>query len=225
VTTALLRDRNIFGVPGTSPGCPLTPPDAVTSLGLEDCRVILPPDGWLTVQRGTQKTGSKAGWRVAAGSFRHILSICVAGRRQAASVANVAVAAVVIAAGALGVAGCATAPSGGAPGKGAAEAERVAVVTKRAEERWALLIKGDLKAAYGYLSPASRAVITLERYETKTKTGNFREIKMDRVSCDAEMCKVRLYLTYDHRVMQGIVTPLEETWVFESGQAWFVYRE
>ena len=162
---------------------------------------------------------------MAAGRFRHILSICVAGRRQAASVANMAVAAVVIAAGALGVAGCATAPSGEAPGKGAAEAERVAVVTKRAEERWALLIKGDLKAAYGYLSPASRAVISLERYEAKTKTGNFREIKMDRVSCDAEMCKVRLYLTYDHRVMQGIVTPLEETWVFEGGQAWFVYRE
>ncbi len=140
-------------------------------------------------------------------------------------VANAVVAAVVIAAGALGVAGCATAPSTGTPGKGVAEAERVAVVTKRAEERWALLIKGDLKAAYGYLSPASKAVISLERYETKTKTGNFREVKMDQVSCDAEICKVRLYLTYDHRVMRGIVTPLEETWVFEGGQAWFVYRE
>jgi hypothetical protein len=34
-----------------------------------------------------------------------------------------------------------------------------------------------------------------------------------------------LFLTFDHRVMQGVVTPMEETWVFEGGQAWFVYRE
>jgi len=132
---------------------------------------------------------------------------------------------VVVAAGALGVAGCATAPSGGAPQTGLTEAARVAVVTKRAEERWALLIKGDLKAAYAYLSPASRAVTSLERYEARTRTGNFREFKIDRVSCEAETCRVRLFLTFDHRVMQGVVTPVEETWVFEGGQAWFVYRE
>jgi len=134
-------------------------------------------------------------------------------------------AAVVMAAGVLGVAGCATAPPGGAPETGLTEAARVATVTKRAEERWALLINGDIKAAYAYLSPASRAVTSLERYEARTRTGSFREIRIDRVSCDTEVCKVRLYLTFDHRMMQGIVTPLEETWVFEGGQAWFVYRE
>ena len=130
-----------------------------------------------------------------------------------------------MAAGVLGVAGCATAPPGGAPETGLTEAARVATVTKRAEERWALLINGDIKAAYAYLSPASRAVTSLERYEARTRTGSFREIRIDRVSCDTEVCKVRLYLTFDHRMMQGIVTPLEETWVFEGGQAWFVYRE
>jgi len=132
---------------------------------------------------------------------------------------------VVIAVGALGVAGCASAPPGGAPETGLTEAARVATVTKRAEERWTLLIKGDIKAAYAYLSPASRAVTSLERYEARTRTGNFREFKFDRVSCEAETCRVRLFLTFDHRVMQGVVTPIEETWVFEGGQAWFVYRE
>jgi hypothetical protein len=130
-----------------------------------------------------------------------------------------------MAAGVLGVAGCATAPPGGAPETGLTEAARVATVTKRAEERWALLIKGDIKAAYAYLSPASRAVTSLDRYVARTRTGNFREIRIDQVSCETEVCKVRLYLTFDHRMMQGIVTPLEETWVFEGGQAWFVYRE
>jgi hypothetical protein len=154
---------------------------------------------------------------VAAKDLSGIFRIFVAGRRQ--------LAAVVLAAGALGIAGCASVPQGGPSAKGATEADRVALVTKRAEERWALLIKGDLKAAYGYLSPGSRAVISLERYEARTKTGNFREIRIDRVSCETEICKVRLFLTYDHRMMQGIVTPLEESWVFEGGQAWFVYRE
>ncbi len=160
----------------------------------------------------------KAGYRVVVRSFRQFLDFCVAEWRQFA-------AAVVVAAGALGVAGCATAPPGGAPEAGLTEAARVATVTKRAEERWALLIKGDIKAAYAYLSPASRAVTSLERYEARTRTGNFREYKLDRVSCEAETCRVRLFLTFDHRVMQGVVTPIEETWVFEGGQAWFVYRE
>jgi hypothetical protein len=164
------------------------------------------------------KTGWKAGYRVVVRSFRHFLGFSVAEWRQVA-------AAVVVAAGALGVAGCATAPSGGAPQTGLTEAARVAVVTKRAEERWALLIKGDIKAAYAYLSPASRAVTSLERYESRMRTGNFREIKLDRVSCEPETCRVRLFLTFDHRVMQGVVTPIEEIWVFEGGQAWVVYRE
>jgi hypothetical protein len=126
---------------------------------------------------------------------------------------------------ALGVAGCATAPPDGAPGPGATEAARVATVTKRAEDRWALLLKGDVKAAYAYLSPASRQIVSQERFEARTKTGNVREVKLDAATCEAETCRVRFFLTYDHRVMQGVVTPIEETWVFEGGQAWYVYRE
>lgn len=124
----------------------------------------------------------------------------------------------------LGVAGCATAPAGQAP-EGAAPGAREELVKSRALARWDALIKGDVKGAYAYLSPASRAVTTLERYQAKTNTSSFRSVKLDRVSCEAESCQVRLWLTFDHRVMQSIVTPIEETWVFDGGQAWFVYRE
>jgi hypothetical protein len=164
------------------------------------------------------KTDVKTGYRVVVRSFWQLSRFFVAEWRQVA-------AALVMAVGALGVAGCATAPLGGTPETGLTEAARVATVTKRAEERWTLLIKGDIKAAYAYLSPASRAVTSLERYEARTRTGNIREYKLDRVSCEAETCRVRLFLTFDHRVMQGVVTPVEETWIFEGGQAWFVYRE
>jgi hypothetical protein len=108
---------------------------------------------------------------------------------------------------------------------GAAPEARAEVVTTRALARWDALLKGDVKTAYTYLSPASRAVISLERYLAKTNPASFRGIKLDRVACEAESCQVKLWLTFDHRLMQGVTTPIEETWVFDGGQAWFVYRE
>ena len=31
-------------------------------------------------------------------------------------------------------------------------------------------------------------------------------------------------LTYDHRLMKGLMTPLHETWVIDEGQAWYVWE-
>ena len=124
----------------------------------------------------------------------------------------------------LGVAGCATGPIGGVS-KDAPPEVKVAAVTKRAQERWDVLLKGDVKAAYAYLSPASREVVSLERYQSKINPANFRSVKLDTVSCEAETCRARFWLTFDHRLMRGVQTPLEETWILENGQAWYVYRE
>lgn len=148
---------------------------------------------------------------------RDFFTVIVAGRRQWA--------AAVAAAGVLGVAACATVPGGGALSGDAPAEARQQAVSKRAQERWDALLKGDTKAAYGFLSPASREVTPLERFQAKTNTASFRAIKLDGTSCDAETCKVKLYLTFDHRAMAGVVVPLEETWVISDGQAWLVYRE
>lgn len=145
------------------------------------------------------------------------LKVVVAGRRQWG--------AAVVAAGVLGVAGCATVPGGAVLSKDTPAEAKAAAVSKRALERWDRLLKGDTKSAYGYLSPASREVTPLERFQARTNTASFRAIKQDAVTCEAETCKVRLYLTFDHRVMQGVVVPVEETWVIADGQAWLVYRE
>ena len=149
--------------------------------------------------------------------FGQFLNITVAGRRQARAAA--AVLAVV-----LGVAGCATGPMGRLSKDTPTEA-KVAAVTKRGQERWDLLLKGDVKAAYAYLSPASRAITSLERYQARTNTRNLRAVKLDRAECEAEFCRLRYLLMFDHRLMKGIETPLEETWVIENGQAWYVHRE
>lgn len=148
--------------------------------------------------------------------FGQFWNITVAGRRQRA-------AAMVVAA-ALGVAGCATGPMGRLSKESPAEA-KVAAATKRGQERWDLLLKGDVKAAYAYLSPASRSVTSLEQYQARTNPANLRSIKLERAACEAEVCRLRYWLTFDHRVMKGIETPIEETWVIEDGQAWYVHRE
>jgi hypothetical protein len=121
----------------------------------------------------------------------------------------------------MGLAGCATGPMGGLSSPEA----KVAAVTKRAQERWNVLLKGDVKAAYAYLSPASRAVTSFERYQMRTNPANFRSVRLEKVSCEAETCQLRFWLTFDHRMMKGVETPLEETWIIENGQAWYVYRE
>jgi hypothetical protein len=99
---------------------------------------------------------------------------------------------------------------------------RQALVAVRAQARWDAVIKGDMEAAYAYLSPASRQVLSLDKFKSSLRSGSFREAKVETVTCEGDVCTVRLILTYDHRMMKGISTPLGEAWVFEGGQAWYV---
>ena len=120
-------------------------------------------------------------------------------------------------------AGCAT--MGGGLGKDTPPEVMRAAVTERVNARWAALTKGDLDVAYTYLSPASREVVTLATFKAKTRTGSFRDAKIGSVECEAEVCNVKLTLTYDHRVMKGVQTPIAETWVLDRGQVWYVWRQ
>lgn len=105
-----------------------------------------------------------------------------------------------------------------------------AAVKERSSARWAALIKGDKDAAYAYLSPGTREVISLDAYKQRIQTGNFRAVQIEGVDCQAETCKVKLTLTYDYTPAkgtaraQGISTYVEETWLLDKGQAWFVWR-
>jgi len=119
----------------------------------------------------------------------------------------------------LGLAGCATVLTASAP----PEAKQK-VVAERAEARWQALIKGDLNAAYTYLSEGSKATTPLAAYKANIKPGLWRGAKVDKVECEAEVCKVTMLITYDTPRMKGIETPLPESWIIEKGSAWYVYR-
>src|SRR5260221_362367 len=91
--------------------------------------------------------------------------------------------------GILAVAACAT-PSGGpvAASQLPSAGESQAMVAARAKARWDATVKGDLEAAYGYMSPASRQVTSLEKYKSNTRRDAFRDAKVDSVACESDAC-------------------------------------
>ena len=104
------------------------------------------------------------------------------------------------------------------------EAKRTAVL-KRADARGAALVRSDLDAAYAFLSEGSKAVITLDNFKRRMSLVPFTAYRIDDAACVAESCTVRSKLTYDHRVMKGVTTPITETWVVERGDLFFVFPQ
>ena len=98
------------------------------------------------------------------------------------------------------------------------------LVAERAQARWDLLIKGDVDGAYQYLSVGSKAGTPLGLYKGKIKLGLWRQAKVDKVDCEAEVCKVWMLVTYDYKRFKGIETPFPETWIIENGTVGYVYR-
>jgi len=112
---------------------------------------------------------------------------------------------------------------GGLSSDSTAEA-KAAVTSERAQARWQALIKGDLAEAYTFISAASRETYPFEVYKQRTRPGMWKAVKIDSVSCDAEICTASITLTYDHRLMKDVQTPLTEKWIIEKGTAWYIYR-
>jgi hypothetical protein len=115
------------------------------------------------------------------------------------------------------VAGCATLNAG------SAEQEKVKVVTERANARWQAIISKDFDAAYGYLSPASRATVSRTEFRTVASRIQYRKADVQHVTCKETVCTVEIELTYDTKMMKGVRTPLPESWVIDKGQAWYVW--
>jgi hypothetical protein len=129
--------------------------------------------------------------------------------------------AVVLAVGA--VAGCAT-PGAGGVTKDSPPEVKSALLTERINARWDALIKGDLDAAYAFMSQASKDAYPINVYKSKVKPGLWRSVKIDSINCDGAVCWAKLMLTYDYRRMKGIQTPISESWIIENGNAWFIYQ-
>lgn len=99
------------------------------------------------------------------------------------------------------------------------------IVAKKAQFRWDALIKGDLDTAYGYLSPGTRSVMSLELYKAKIRPGRWKRASVDSVACVQDRCDAVVMLEYSYRDMESIVTRLDEIWLQENGDWWHVPRK
>jgi hypothetical protein len=97
-------------------------------------------------------------------------------------------------------------------------------VKERAQARWDALVKGETLAAYKYLSPGSRAVLTPDAYAASIRGGFWRSAKVDSVTCTTkDNCEARVTIEYEFRGRRT-KTPLTETWIREDSQWWYLQR-
>jgi hypothetical protein len=122
---------------------------------------------------------------------------------------------------AAAVAGCASVPGGGLSSASPAEV-KAAAVTERANARWQAMIKGDFQTAYDMMTDASRKAVTLERFRGRSRSAVFTDAKVQKVACEADSCKVDVFVTYDHPKLKGVGFPATETWIIERGTFWYV---
>lgn len=120
----------------------------------------------------------------------------------------------------LGLGGCAG--TGVDKGSAASRADTETVVAKMAKARWDALIRGNLADAYGYMSPGARAVMSLEMYQQKVRTGLWKKAVVDSVTCDDDRCKVALEIEFHYRDVPSVETRIEENWLREGDKWWYV---
>ena len=97
------------------------------------------------------------------------------------------------------------------------------VVADRAQQRWNALLKQDMEAAYQFISPGGRSVMTAQQYGPRINTVFWRGAKVDKASCAAETCEVTVLVDM---VVERVkfTNPITETWILDAGKWWFVYK-
>ena len=116
---------------------------------------------------------------------------------------------------ALALAGCATAVK-------PRSAEEI--VKERSQARWTALVKSDLKTAYGFFSPGSRAVLSYEDYVTSIRRGFWKSAVVEKVTCSSpDVCEALVTIEYE---FQRMVTksPVRESWIREGSDWWYVQK-
>jgi hypothetical protein len=98
-----------------------------------------------------------------------------------------------------------------------------AIVKERSQARWDALVKSDVKAAYGYLSPGSRTITTPEAYEGGIRKGFWKSATVDKVECAQQKCDVDATIEYEFQGRRT-KTPLRETWIQEGSNWWYVQK-
>ncbi len=95
---------------------------------------------------------------------------------------------------------------------------------QRAQLRWNALVQGDVKKAYEYYGPGTKATLSLAEFSAGMKMGFWKTVTVDKVECNApDRCEVSTTIEYEHRGMR-VKSPSRETWIREGSEWWLVRR-
>jgi hypothetical protein len=97
-------------------------------------------------------------------------------------------------------------------------------VKERAQARWDAIVKGDFNAAYGYLSPGSRSVVSAQDYATSLRRGFWKSATVEKVECgSAQSCESSATIEYE--IMgRRTKTPLREYWIRDGSEWWYLQK-
>ncbi len=102
-------------------------------------------------------------------------------------------------------------------------------VAARAHARWQAQIAGDWEKAYGYLSPASRALTpyTVWRGGIRGFT-TWKSAEVVSVTCEtSEKCIARVKVVHEpvmlRRRLGSIDSAVDETWLLDGGEWWLFH--
>lgn len=98
------------------------------------------------------------------------------------------------------------------------------IVKEKAQARWDALVRGDINAAYGYMSPGSRSVITATDYAASVRSGFWKSAVVEKVECgSAQSCDVAATIEYEYQGRRT-KTPLQEAWIREGSEWWYLRK-
>ncbi len=101
-------------------------------------------------------------------------------------------------------------------------------VAARAQARWQAQLAGDFEKAYGYLTPASRALKPYAVWHGGIRGfTTWKSAEVASVTCEtSEKCVARIKVVHQPVVLRkslgSIDSAIDETWLFDDGQWWFL---
>lgn len=96
------------------------------------------------------------------------------------------------------------------------------VVKERAQERWVLLLNGDLEGAYAFTTPSYRAATPYKQYRgTFGGAIRWKKATIEAVTCEETRCTVGVDVAYTHpRLRMESTRRVEERWLLREGEWW-----
>ncbi len=102
-------------------------------------------------------------------------------------------------------------------------------VEKRANARWASMMKKDFAKAYTYFTPYIKATTTQDAYVAELGQGNaWLDVDVVSVTCEQQLCKAKVRVSVPSpmpgKFGDKITTHIDEDWVLVDGDWWFNRR-